>query len=242
MDSRDAPPQQDDAARRAARYPHVARILREVYGELTWAPGQGAMDELVSCILSQNTNDANRDRGFAALKSRYPSWQAVVDARTDDLINTIRPAGLANQKAPRIQQALRTIYNERGDYDIDFLNDLPLDEAKAWLTRMDGIGPKTAAIVLCFAFGRPAFPVDTHVNRVSKRIGLLPQSVSVEKAHDLMEDIVPPEDRFAFHIYLIRHGRDTCQARSPKCARCPLAAHCDYYHSTIKSDEPERHD
>lgn len=198
------------------------------------------MDELVSCILSQNTNDTNRDRGFAALKQRYPGWQAVVDAPTDELIDTIRSAGLANQKAPRIQRALETIYRERGEYNIDFLNDIPLDEAKTWLTSMDGIGPKTAAIVLCFAFGRPAFPVDTHVNRVSKRIGFVPEKTSVEKAHDVMEAMVPPDEHYAFHIYLIRHGRDTCTARHAYCDRCPLTEHCDYYHNVYLKNQQEQ--
>ncbi|PJF22384.1 MAG: DNA lyase [Phototrophicales bacterium] len=223
----------NDFERRKAKYQPVAQILRDVYGELTWHPGQSAMDELVSCILSQNTNDTNRDKAFAALKARYPDWQAVVDAPTDDLIETIRSAGLANQKAPRIQRALERIYRERGEYNIDFLNELPLDEARDWLISIDGVGPKTAAIVLCFAFNRPAFPVDTHVHRVGKRIGFLPENISAEKAHPFMEAIVPPEDHYAFHIYLIRHGRDTCRARNPMCARCPLKNYCDDYQSTI---------
>jgi endonuclease-3 len=123
---------------------------------------------------------------------------------------------------------LETIYQERREYNIDFLQDKPVDAAREWLVRLDGIGPKTAAIVLCFAFGRPAFPVDTHVHRVSQRIGLLPEKINAEKAHPVMEAIVPPEDYYAFHIYLIRHGRDTCKARYPLCERCPLTAYCDY--------------
>ncbi|TVR23576.1 MAG: endonuclease III [Anaerolineaceae bacterium] len=229
MTKKDALQQIDDAERRAAKYQPVARTLRELYGDLRWTPSQPPMDELISCILSQSTSDTNRDRGFAALKKRYPSWEAVVSAPEAELVETIRSAGLANQKAPRIQEALRYVYDERGEYAIDFLQDIPIDEAKAWLTRMKGIGPKTAAIVLCFAFGLPAFPVDTHVDRVSKRLGFIPQKLSVNKAHDVMEAIVPPEDYYAFHIYLIRHGRDTCNARSPQCGRCPLTAHCDHY-------------
>jgi endonuclease III len=226
-----------DAERRQAKYAPIAQILRDIYGEITWTEGQPPMDELVSCILSQNTNDANRDKGFNALKKRYPTWEDVVAAPTDELIDTIRPAGLANQKAPRIQAALRTIYDERGEYNIDFLRDLPLDEAKAWLTRMKGIGPKTAAIVLCFAFGLPAFPVDTHVNRVSKRIGFVPEKMNIDKVHDMMESIVPDDDHYAFHIYLIRHGRDTCTARTAFCERCPLTLHCDYYQQRVKDHD-----
>jgi len=229
----------DNFEERQAKYAPVAKALREVYGELQWHPGQGGMDELVSCILSQNTNDTNRDRGFSALKDRYPTWQDVVDAPTDEVIDTIRPAGLANQKAPRIQNALEIIYAERGEYNIDFLADMDPEDAKTWLTNIKGIGPKTAAIVLCFAYDMPAFPVDTHVHRTGKRIGFLPEEITADRAHTVMEAIVPPSDYFAFHIYLIRHGRDTCNARTPHCERCPIAQHCDYYHSVFKNSGSE---
>ncbi|MBZ0296747.1 MAG: endonuclease III, partial [Anaerolineae bacterium] len=174
----------DDFERRKAKYEPVALALGELYGTPLWRKDTPAMDELVSCILSQNTSDTNRDRGFDALKMRYPNWQAVIDAPLDELIDTIRPAGLSRQKAPRIQAILEYILAERGEFNIDFLEDLPLDEAKAWLTALNGIGPKTAAIVLCFSFNRPAFPVDTHVHRVGQRIGLLPEGISADKAHD----------------------------------------------------------
>jgi endonuclease-3 len=215
--------------RRKGKYAPVARILREVYGYPEWRQHLSPMDELVSCILSQNTSDLNRDRGFDALKARYPTWEAVRDAPVDELIETIRPAGLSNQKAPRIQAVLRYITDNHGAPSIDFLANLPLEEARAWLTSLNGIGPKTAAIVLCFAFNRPAFPVDTHIHRVSQRIGFIPEGISAEKAHPMMEAIVPPEDYYAFHLNLIRHGREMCRARNPMCERCPLTAHCDYY-------------
>lgn len=218
-----------DLERRRAKYAPVARILHEVYGEIIWRQDQDAVDELVSCILSQNTNDTNRDRAFALLKNRYPRWQDVVDAHPNELIDTIRTAGLANLKGPRIQKVLQTIYAERGKFDIEFLRDMPIDEAKAWLMRLDGVGPKTAAIVLCFAFGMPAFPVDTHIHRVGQRVGFLPEGISADKAHDVMEAIVPPEAFYQFHIHLILHGRNTCTARRPYCERCPLTASCDYY-------------
>jgi endonuclease III len=219
----------NDFERRRAKYEPVAAALAEMYGVPQWRKDTPPMDELVNCILSQNTNDTNRDRGYDALKARYPTWQDVVDAPADELIDTIRVAGLANQKGPRIQEVLRIIQAEQGDYNIDFLNDLPLDEAKAWLTSLPGVGPKTAAIVLCFAFGRPAFPVDTHVHRVSRRIGFVPDNTSADKAHPIMEAIVPPDDYYAFHINLIQHGRSICQARNPRCERCPLTEYCDYY-------------
>lgn len=215
--------------RRKAKYAPVARILREVYGYPEWRQHLAPLDELISCILSQNTSDVNRDRAFDALKARYPTWEAVRDAPADELIETIRSAGLANQKGPRIQAVLRYITDRRGEPNIDFLADLPLEEARAWLTNLNGIGPKTAAIVLCFAFNRPAFPVDTHIHRVGQRIGFLPAGTSAEKAHPIMEAIVPPEDYYAFHLNLIWHGREICRARNPLCERCPLTAHCDYY-------------
>lgn len=222
-----------DYERRKAKYAPVLDALRAVYGELEWDGGSDPMDELVSCILSQNTNDGNRDRAFAALQLRYKNWQEVVDAPLEELVDTLRPAGLANQKAPRIQNALRRIRDEVGSYNIEFLRDLPLEDARAWLTSFDGIGPKTAAIVLCFAFGRAAFPVDTHIYRVGQRIGFIPSNFNVERAHPLMESIVPPEMHYAFHIYLIRHGRDTCKAPRPRCERCPLQQWCDYYQQVV---------
>ncbi|NWF69786.1 MAG: endonuclease III [Chloroflexi bacterium] len=219
----------DNLDQRRSKYAPVAAALRALYGAIDWRRGLPPLDELVDCILSQNTSDTNRDKAFDALKARYPTWEAVRDADTDELIEVIRPAGLANQKGPRIQDVLRRIEAERGALNIDFLNDLPLAEAKTWLTNLNGVGPKTAAIVLCFAFNRPAFPVDTHVHRVGQRIGFLPQGISAEKAHDVMEALVPPADYYAFHIHLITHGRQICQARAPKCERCPLTDYCDYY-------------
>ena len=156
-----------------------------------------------------------------------------MNAPTEAVIAAIKPAGLANQKAPRIQEVLRRIYAERGELNIDFLADLPIPEAKAWLTSFNGVGPKTAAIVLCFAFQRPAFPVDTHIHRVGQRIGFLPQGISADNAHPVMEAIVPPEDYFTFHINLIRLGREICQARRPRCEVCPLTPYCDYYQSLV---------
>ena len=214
-----------------AKYQQVAPALEAMFGRPTWKTTHTALDELVDCILSQSTNDANRDRAFAGLKARFHSWGEVADAPVEDVVNAIKPAGLANQKAPRIQNVLRRIREERGELDIEFLSTVELNEAKAWLTRFDGVGPKTAAIVLCFAFNRPAFPVDTHVHRVGQRLGFIPPKMNADKAHDHMEAIVPPDDHYAFHINLITHGRKICQARRPLCERCPLAAYCDYYQS-----------
>jgi endonuclease-3 len=223
-----------DYARRAAKYAPVSAALREMYGYPAWRQAYPPVDELVDCILSQSTTDANKDRAFALLRARYPTWEALRDAQTDEVIDTIRPAGLANQKAPRIQEVLRFITQQRGEINIDFLGDLPIEEAKAWLTQMNGVGPKTAAIVLCFAFNRAAFPVDTHIHRLGQRIGFLPEGISADKAHDVMESIVPPEDYYPFHLNLIQHGREICIARAPRCSLCPITPHCDYYLNTTR--------
>ena len=215
--------------RRKAKYPPIAAALGEVYGFPSWRQWLPPLDELISCILSQSTTDTNRDRAFDALKAKFKTYEEVRDAPTEDVIEAIKVAGLGNQKAPRIQEVLRRIYDERGEMSIDFLRDLPIEEAKTWLTSFNGVGPKTAAIVLCFGFNLPAFPVDTHVHRVGQRIGFLPQGISADKAHPLMEAIVPPEDHLAFHLNLIRHGRETCTARVAHCERCPLTEWCDHY-------------
>lgn len=219
----------DDFDRRKSKYGSIAAALTEVYGELDWSRNQDGMDELISCILSQSTNDANRDRAFARLKSSYASWHALRFADIGGLTDVIRPAGLANQKAPRIQNVLAIIHDKTGEYSIDFLDELSVEEAKDWLVSLPGVGPKTAAIVLCFAYGRPAFPVDTHIYRVSKRIGFIPEKLSANDAHPVMEAIVPADDFYQFHIQLIQHGRDTCHARKPACERCSITGHCDYF-------------
>jgi endonuclease III len=201
--------------------------LIEFYGEPRWRNPLPPVDELVSTILSQNTNDANRDRAFNALRAKYPSWEAVRDAPAGEVVNAIRPAGLANQKGPRIQQVLREITAERGGLDLSFLAEMPLEEARAWLMKFKGVGPKTAAIVLCFSLGRPAFPVDTHIYRVTGRIGLRPEKMNVEDAHRYLEEVFQPETYYAAHLNIIRLGREICGARKPNCPACPIRKLCD---------------
>lgn len=220
---------EDDLAQLRAKYRAVAAELRATYGNPTWRPHLSPVDELVSTILSQNTNDANRDRAFERLRARFPTWEEVRDAPFEAVIDAIRPAGLAYQKGPRIQAALRYLTETQGRVTLDHLEAMSLDEARAWLTGINGVGPKTAAIVLLFAFGRPAFPVDTHVHRVSKRLGLIGPKTTAEQAHDRLEQIVPPEDYLIFHLNMIAHGRTLCHAREPMCERCPLTTLCDYY-------------
>jgi endonuclease-3 len=200
----------------------------EAYGRPDWRPHLDPVSELVSTILSQNTNDVNRDVAFERLRERLPTWEQVRDAQEALVIEAIRPAGLANQKGPRIQEALRYVTRERGALELDFLAGLPVEEAKAWLGAIKGVGPKTAAIVLLFALGRPAFPVDTHVHRVTRRLGLIGPRVSAERAHDQLERLVPPDDYYPFHLNLIRHGRGVCTSRKPQCSACVLRALCDY--------------
>jgi endonuclease-3 len=206
----------------------VHQKLLEAFGEPVWRNPLPPVDELVSTILSQNTNDVNRDRAFDSLRRKFPTWEQVRDADTDDVIEAVRVAGLANQKGPRLQQVLRDITAERGSLDLSFLADMPLEEARDWLTKFKGVGPKTAAIVLCFSLGRPAFPVDTHVYRVTGRIGLRPEKMTVEQAHPYLESVFPPETYYVAHLNLIRLGREVCAARKPNCPVCPVRELCDY--------------
>lgn len=207
----------------------VHELLLAHYGQPTWRNPLPALDELVSTILSQNTNDVNRDRAFELLRAKFPTWEAVRDAPTESVVDAIRPAGLANQKGPRIQQVLRAITAERGELNLQFLKTLPVDEARAWLTKFKGVGPKTAAIVLLFSLDRPAFPVDTHVHRVTGRLGLRPEQMSADDSHAHFEGLLPPDTYYAAHLNLIRHGREVCHARNPECGRCELRRGCDYY-------------
>ncbi len=211
-----------------ARAIAIHEKLLEAFGEPTWRNPLPAIDELVSTILSQNTNDVNRDRAFDSLRAKFQTWESVRDAKTEDVVNTIKPAGLANQKGPRIQQVLQAITTERGALNLDFLKELPIEEARAWLTKFNGVGPKTAAIVLCFSLNMPAFPVDTHVYRTTGRIGLRPEKMNVEQAHPHLESIFPPETYYAGHLNFIRLGREICHARKPNCEACPLKQMCDY--------------
>ncbi len=215
----------NDLQERAIR---IHETLLKAFGEPIWRNPLPPVDELVSTILSQNTNDINRDRAFEALRAKFPTWEQVRDAKGSDVIDAIRPAGLANQKGPRMQQVLKDITKERGSLDLNFLKDLPLEEARSWLTKFNGVGPKTAAIVLCFSLNRPAFPVDTHVYRVTGRIGLRPEKISVEQAHPYLESVFPPETYYAAHLNIIRLGREICNARKPLCMNCPVVGLCDF--------------
>ena len=205
----------------------LSRLLK-FYGEPVWRNPLPPVDELVSTILSQNTNDRNRDKAFERLKTKYPRWEDLPYAPTDEVISAIQSAGLANQKGPRIQQILREIISERGNLNLYFLAELPVEEAKNWLIRFKGVGPKTASIVLQFSLGRPAFPVDTHIYRITGRLGLRPEKMTEEDAHPYMESLFPPESYYSCHLNIIRLGREICHARIPDCNNCPLLDICDY--------------
>ncbi len=216
----------------AEKTQQVHAELARYYGELEWRPSIDPLSELILTILSQHTSDGNRDRAFSSMKEAFPTWEEVRDAPTEQLALSIRAGGLANVKAPRIQSVLRQIAEERGELDISFLSGMPPDEAKAWLNGFHGVGPKTAACVLMFACGMPVLPVDTHVFRVSRRLGLIGERVNADKAHDLLEAMLAPEQRYPFHIYMITHGRRVCKAQRPLCEACVVQSWCSYYNET----------
>ena len=200
------------------------------------------LDELVACILSQHTSDINSGRAFERLKTRYPTWEAAVASPTSELADTIRCGGLADSKAPRIQAVLRAIEAKHGKMELAFLNAMPDAEARAYLISLPGVGPKTAAIVLCFAMGRNVLPVDTHVFRVAWRLGLIAKKIGEARAHDALQAQIAPDTTFRFHMALIQHGRRICKALTPRCPLCPLTDVCRAYQQEYRHQyEPQAH-
>jgi endonuclease-3 len=204
----------------------ISRRLEQRFGPLEPPRASDPLDELVWTVLSQHTSDLNSERAFTALRAAYPNWDAVVRARPPDLADVIRSGGLANTKAVRIQEILREIADREGGYDLARLRDASDAEAHAYLTTLPGVGPKTAAVVMAFSLGRDAIPVDTHVHRVSRRLGLIPPKASAERAHDILARTVPDELKTPMHVGLIRLGRQVCKAPVPRCEDCPLADLC----------------
>ena len=225
-----------------------------MYGRPAWERRLNPTSELILIILTQNSADVNAEKAFEALRRAYPSggpvqthkmgagwggaglpegaapdWAAVEDAPLDELVDVIRPGGLGPSKAPRLQASLRRIREERGDYSLEFLGDMPVTEARDWLTGIDGIGKKTASIVLLFCFGLPLMPVDRHVERVAKRIGLIPPKASADDSHELFLAMLEPSEIYEAHVNLIQHGRRVCHARNPEHGRCPVAARCRFF-------------
>jgi endonuclease-3 len=211
----------------------VSELALTVHGRLLAYYGvppikaqQPPLDELIQTILSQNTSDSNSGRAYAALRAAYPTWEAVRAADTDAVAEAIRVGGLGSVKAPRIQQIIRLLEQEHGTATLDLLDAMPLEEARAYLLSLPGVGPKTAACVLLFSLHKAALPVDTHVYRVSQRLGLVGARVSAEQSHALLESILPPDLYYPFHLLLIQHGRTLCEAQRPRCTVCPLADIC----------------
>ncbi len=204
----------------------VSGILKGVFGPIGWKPRYKASEELVYTILSQHTSDINSERAFYSLMDRFKNLDRVADASVESIEETIRHGGLARSKAPRIKNILNQVRAEVGSFDLSFLTEMPLQDAKVWLTKLNGVGPKTAAIILCFSFGLPVMPVDTHIHRVAKRLRLIGPKITAEAAHDLLEEIVDPNEVFPFHMYLIQHGRKTCKARFPRCDECQISHLC----------------
>ncbi len=200
----------------------IIDLLVPLYGMPVLRPSGDPLSELILTLLSQNTSDVNSGRAFISLMRRFPSWRAMAEAPLAEIEAAIRPGGLARQKAPRIQAVLRAVEARFPDFDLGVLCALPLEEVRAWLRSLPGVGPKTAACVLLFSLGFPALPVDTHVERVAKRLGLVPERMTAERAHGHLEALVRPSDYYIFHMLLIKHGRRTCSARRPACSRCPL--------------------
>lgn len=216
------------------------RALIKLYGEPKWRRRRDALSQLIATILSQNTTDVNTARAFENLRARFPTWEQVRDAPRREVIRAVRSAGLANTKAPRIQAILRQLTKERGKLSLDFLRRMSVEDARGYLLRLKGVGPKTAAIVLLFAMNKPAFPVDTHIFRVTKRLGWVPPRASREMAHEILEALVPPEIYYPLHLNLIEHGRAVCKAGRPRCEVCPLTNLCGYYAEKNLLSRPAR--
>ncbi len=206
----------------------VHQLLEGAYGARRRPPGDDPLDELIATILSQNTSDVNSGRAFDALKAAFPTWEAAMGAPVGRIAAAIRSSGLANIKAPRIRAVLRAVWAEQGHFDIAWLRRRPPEEVRAWLGRFPGIGPKTVACVMLFSLGLPAFPVDTHVFRVGRRLGILEGAARPETAPAAFEAAVPASHYYCLHVNMIRHGREVCTALRPRCPACPLRRVCDF--------------
>jgi endonuclease III len=200
--------------------------LRKRFGDLLPPRRSDPLEELILTVLSQHTSDVNAERSFRALREAFPTWGAVVAAPPRAVADAIRSGGLADTKAPRIQAILREIHERHGSYDLSHLRELPDDEARAELLSLPGVGPKTAAVVLSFSLDRDAMPVDTHVHRVTRRLGWLPAKASAERADRLLHELIPEGMRTELHVALIRLGREICKAPTPRCHACPLKDIC----------------
>jgi len=203
----------------------VSEILEDFYG-IPDRKLNKPLDSLILTILSQNTTDTNRDNAYAELKKRFPIWEDVLKANTEDIADAIQCGGLQEQKAETIKTVLEWLDSKNGELDLDFICDEEIDKAMEMLLQHKGIGVKTASVTLAFGCGHNLFPVDTHVLRISKRLGLIPMNTSAEKAHKLLYKIIPKGKSYSLHVNLIRFGRKICKARKPKCRECLLIEYC----------------
>lgn len=212
---------------------HIEARLRSFYGPRAWRSSGDPIDELVATILSQNTSDVNSMRAYASLRRAYPTWRTIIEAPVEEVAESIRGGGLANIKAPRIQRVLGLILAEFADGNLDALTSLEVSSARDRLTRLPGVGMKTASCVLLFSLGMPAMPVDTHVHRVASRTGMIPAGTSPDKAHAILEGQLDGslDAAYAFHLNCISLGRDICRAPTPHCEMCPISNLCHYYAS-----------
>ncbi len=204
----------------------VIKLLEQGYGSLEWQPGKEPISVLIGIILSQNTSDVNSGRAFDSLLSAFGSWEAVASAPVEHIAQAIKFSGLSRIKAVRIKQVLNRIEEEQGSLSLDFLSSMNISEAKNYLLSLPGVGLKTASCVLLFGMGKPCLPVDTHVFRVAQRLGLIDSRISMEKAHDLLQEQVPLSKVYQFHLHMIEHGRQVCHARQPHCGECVLKKGC----------------
>ena len=204
----------------------VIRLLQQEYGPGEWRPGRDPVDTLVETILSQNTSDLNSGRAFDSLKATFVSWEAVASAPAEQIAQAIKSGGLFQIKAARIKQILEQIKKDQGSINLDFLDSLGISEAQEYLMGLPGVGHKTASCVLLFSLGKPSLPVDTHIFRVAKRLGLIASKATVEKAHSLLQEQIPASKVYQFHVHMIEHGRLVCHARHPHCDRCILQVVC----------------
>jgi endonuclease-3 len=216
------------AASPAERLEQAAAILDDFYGRPLLSPRYPPVDELVFTVLSQNTSDVNTERTFASLKARFPEWTAARDAPAEEIEEAIALGGLAHTKAPRIKRILEAISERTGEPDLSELDEMSDREAVDYLVALPGVGPKTAACVLLFALERPVMPVDTHVHRVARRLGIISEQVTADQAHPLLTELAGPDAAqvYAVHVDFVRHGRRICHARRPACGECPLAPMC----------------
>ncbi len=209
----------------------ICRAIMNEYGTRIHHNRLPPVDQLVITVLAQNTTDITAERAFQQLKSDFTDWSEVMNASHERIAESISHCGLHNLKAKRIKAILTEIHSRTGGFDLSLLKDMDIEDAKAWLTSLHGVGPKTAAIVLLFSFGLPVIPVDTHVFRITKRLGLIPENTTRERAHILLDQIVTDECMYSFNYNLVQHGRKVCRALKPHCFSCILSNYCEHYQS-----------